>query len=152
MVVKAWSSSSMRRTCPEEPSRSFQPVSSQSLLPQVSPQVRVSGSNNGAYNERRHQQAAERQPKTTFKSRFRFLFVPILRPFCLPRTTHTPGGFKRSTIFAINTTTASGQPVRFFLSARTTMAATRPARFSQSHILSFCARSSPPSLKSDSIE
>jgi hypothetical protein len=76
--------------------------------------ARVSGLNNGVHNVRWHLQVAERQPKTTFKFQFQFLFVPILRPFCLPRTTHIPGGFKRSTMFAINTTTASGQPVRFF--------------------------------------
>jgi len=89
-VVKVWSSSSMRRTRPKEPSRPFQPVSLQSFLPQPSSPARVPGRK----KKRRVQQAAKRQPKTTCKSRFRFLFVPILRPFYVPRATYTMARFQ----------------------------------------------------------
>ena len=68
----------MRRTRPKKPPRSFEPVSLQSFPSQPSPQERVPG------RKRRLQRAAKRHPKTTFKSRFRFLFVPILRPFHVP--------------------------------------------------------------------
>ena len=123
-VAKVWSSSSMRRTRPKEPSRSFQSVSSQSFRSQPS----LASTRFGSKKKRKVPQPAKRQPKTTSTSRFRFLFVPILRPFCVPHATCIMGGFKQHTMFTVDATTASGRPVRVLCLVRTT-AATRPARF-----------------------
>lgn len=123
-VVKVWTSSSMRRTRPKEPSRSFQSVSSQSFHSQPSPPARVPGS-----KKRRVQQPAKRQPKTTFKSRFRFLSFRFCDRSACPALRIPRGRFKRHTMSTVDTRTASGQPVRFFCLVRTTTA-TRPAWFS----------------------
>jgi hypothetical protein len=64
-------------------------------------------------------------------SRFRFLFVPISRPFCVHpnRVAYTVQDvLKPYPTSTVDTTTAIGRPVRFFCLVRTTTA-TRPARF-----------------------
>ena len=108
---QVWPSSSMRRTRPKKPPRSFEPVSLQSFPSQPSPQERVPG------RKRRLQRAAKRHPKTTFKSRFRFLFVPILRPFHVPRVAYSLRMLERHPTSTVDATTSSRQPVRFFCGA-----------------------------------
>ena len=124
VVVKVWSSSSMRRTCPKKSSRSLQPVSSQSFPPQPSSPARVPGrKRNGGYNKRRND---NRKRHTTFDFDF-FSFRFRDRSAC-PMLRIPWGGFKRYATFTVDATTASGQPVRFFFLVRTTTA-TRPAWF-----------------------
>jgi len=124
----------MRRTRPKEPSRSFQPVSSQSFPPQLSSPARVPGrkKRNGGYNKRRNDNR-KRRPSLDFDF-FSFRFCDRSACPVLPW-----GGFKRYAMFTVDATTASGQPVRFFCLVRTTTA-TRPAWFSHLYIPSFYAR------------
>ena len=113
VVVKVWSSSSMRRTCPKKSSRSLQPVSSQSFPPQPSSPARVPGrKRNGGHNNRRNDNR-KRHPNLDFDF-FSFQFRdrsarPVLR---IPW-----GSFKRYAMSTVDATTASGQPVRFFCGA-----------------------------------
>ena len=99
---------------------------------QLSPPARIPGRNNGRHNERRND-IRKRHSSLDFDFlSFRFRD----RPACpVPRC----GGLTRHTMFTIDTTTASGQPVRFFCLVRTTTA-TRPAWFPRHCIPSFCAR------------
>ena len=110
-VVKVWSSSSLRRTRPKEPSRSFQPVSSQSFPSQQSPSKRVPG------RKMERQQVAKRHPKTTFKVSisisFRADFAIVLR---VPRVAHTSRTFKSMSVIHCRYDDSGGRPVRFFLS------------------------------------
>ena len=131
-VVKVWSSSSMRCPRPQEPSRPFKPVSSQSLPLNPPCQHAFRVETTEGTNKRRND-IRKRHPSLDFDFlSFRFCD----RPACpVPRC----GGFTRHTMFTIDTTTASGQPVRFFCLVRTTTA-TRPAWFSHLYIPSFCAR------------
>ena len=134
-VVKVWSSSSMRRTRPKEPSRPFQPVSSQSFHSQPSPPARVPGrKKHGGYNRRRNDNRKRRSSLDFDFFSFRFCdhsACPVLR---MPW-----GGFARYVMFTVDATTASGQPVRFFCLVRTTTA-TRPAWSSHLYSPSLCAR------------
>ena len=77
-LVKVWSSSSMRRTCPKEPPRPFKPVSLRSFSSQSSPPERVPGRKEECTTCGENDIRKRRS-----KSRFRFLFVPISRPFCV---------------------------------------------------------------------
>ena len=109
--------------------------------PQPSLPARVPGRNNGRHNKRRND-IRKRHPSLDFDFlSFRFCD----RPACpVPRCR----GFTRHTMFTIDTTTASGQPVRFFCLVRTTTA-TRLAWFLRPCIPSFCARVPvPPPLPS----
>jgi len=82
----------------------------------ILPSQTLPASTRSGSKQRKAQQAAKRHPKTTSKSRFRFPFVPILRPSCVPRATMRRF-YTTYTMFTIDTTTASGQPVRFLSGA-----------------------------------
>ena len=113
--------------------RKFAILPSQPSLP-----ARVLGRNNGRHDKRRND-IRKRHPSFDFDFlSFRFCD----RPACpVPRC----GGFTRHTIFTIDTTTASGQPVRFLCRVRTTTA-TPLAWFPRPCIPSFCARVPVPPL------
>jgi hypothetical protein len=81
-VVKVWSSSSMRRTRPKEPSRSFQPVSSQSFPPQPSPPARVPGRKKETEGTTSGETTTENDAQVSISISFRSDFATVLRAPC----------------------------------------------------------------------
>ena len=123
----------MRRTRPKKPPRPFQPVSLQPfpLNPPRQHEFRVEKMEGTTTGET----TTENDVQVSISISFRSNFTTIPRAPCYVYD----GGFYTICGFTIDTTTASGQPVRFFCLVRTTTA-TRPARFSHLYIPSFYAR------------
>ena len=112
----------MRRTRPKKPPRPFQPVSLQPfpLNPPRQHEFRVEKMEGTTTGET----TTENDVQVSISISFRSNFTTIPRAPCYVYD----GGFYTICGFTIDTTTASGQPVRFFCLVRTTTA-TRPAWF-----------------------
>ena len=144
-VVKLWSSSSMRCARPKESSRPFQPVSSQSPPSQLSPPARVPGRNNEGTTG--GETTTENDIQTSISISFRSDFATVLRAPCYDGEV-----LRDKRFFTIDTTTASGQPVRFFQSGADDDGDSAGLASPSPYPIVLRPRSSPPLLESDSIE
>jgi len=138
---KVWSSSSMRRTCPKEPPRSFQPVSLQSFHSQPSSPARVPGRKETEVTTKRRNDNRKRRTSFDFDF-FSFQFCdrsacPMLR-----------GAFKRYAMFTVDCEWSARS---IFLSGADDRDPPRLV-FPSLYSIVLRARSNPPSPESDSIE
>lgn len=127
----------MRRPRPKEPSRPFQPVSLQPfpLNPPRQHAFRVEHMEGTTTGET----TTENDAQVSISISFRSDFATVLRAPCCVYDGYTICDF------TIDTTTASGQPVRFFCLVRTTTA-TRPAWFPSLYPIVSRPRSSLPPI------
>ena len=116
------------------PTRKSTTLPSQPSLPARVPGRKTEGTTSG-------ETTTENDVQVSISISFRSDFATVLRAPCFVYD----GKFYTIYDFTIDTTTTSGQPVRFFCLVRTT-AATRPAWFSHLYTPSFCARVPVPHL------